>query len=109
MLSTARAWRRFWIDVELRRALCERLGAIGAERCIVDCTPPSAERSGVFWCALGARADFGMIPVSDGTDLVLAVQQDTLTLLRERILPTARRSLRHTLEAFARRLEAIGE
>lgn len=109
MLSTARAWRRFWIDVELRRALCERLGAAGVERCIIDCTPPSAERSGVFWCALGTRAAFGMIPVSDGTDLVLEVQPDRLTELRERILPTRRRSLRQTLEGFARRLESIGE
>lgn len=109
MLSTARAWRRFWIDVELRRALCERLGGVGAGRCILDCTPPSAERSGVFWCSLGGRAAFGMIPVSDGTELVLEVHPDRLTELRERIRPTGRRSLREALDAFAKRLESIGE
>lgn len=109
MVATARAWRRFWIDTELRRALCEGLVEAGAERCLVDCTPPSAERSGAFWCALGARAAFGMIPVSDGTELVLEVHPDTLITLRERIFPSVRRSLRRTLEAFARRLEAIGE
>lgn len=109
MISTARAWRRFWIDAELRRVLCERL-RLGAEGCIVDCTPPSAERSGVFWCALGGgRAAFGMIPVSDGTELVLEVHPDRLTEVRERIRPKVRRSLRECLDVFAKRLEAIGE
>jgi hypothetical protein len=84
------------------------LGDIVRHSVPVDRTPKSSLAVGARWYEFGDWGRLGLIPVSDGTDLVLEIREGGVDTLRERLWRRHRKRMVEFLEALDARLKESG-
>jgi hypothetical protein len=94
-----------WFAQELARYSGRRFLAETA----VDSTPVSASELGVVWLDFGKAGRMGLLPVSDGTDIVLQIYASVSQGIWERLFHSTERHLRLFSAAAKHRLESAVE